>query len=83
MNLLMLAPAIHEQLLFLPRLERGWVDVCLRAPQTVAAVSEWEGQYSSGTMIWPQRNSVSILKPRCNGIDDFAKANKHLPIKGS
>ena len=37
MNLLMLAPAIQEELLFLPRLEQGRGEVCLRDLQRVAA----------------------------------------------
>ena len=44
MNLLMLAPAIQESLLFLPRLEAGRGEVCLRDLQPVAAVSNWKGQ---------------------------------------
>ena len=44
MNLLMLAPEIQEELLFLPRVERGRAEVCLGELQRVAAVREWEGQ---------------------------------------
>lgn len=42
MNLLMLAPEIQEELLFLPRVERGPGEVCLRDLQRVASVVEWE-----------------------------------------
>lgn len=44
MNLLMLAPSIQEELLFLPRLEQGRGEVCLRDLQRVAAVNRWDGQ---------------------------------------
>lgn len=42
MNLLMLAPEIQEELLFLPRVEAGREEVCLRDLQGVAGVVEWE-----------------------------------------
>jgi hypothetical protein len=44
MNLLMLAPAIQEELLFLPRVEEGRGEVCLRDLQRVAAELVWESQ---------------------------------------
>ena len=44
MNLLMLAPAIQEELLFLPRVEAGRSEVCLGELQWVAGIVEWEGQ---------------------------------------
>ena len=44
MNLLMLAPSIQEELLFLHRVERGRAEACLRDMQRVAAVREWEEQ---------------------------------------
>ena len=44
MNLLMLAPAILEELLFLPRLERGRQEVRLRDLQKVATVIDWKQQ---------------------------------------
>ncbi len=46
MNLLMLAPAIQEELLFLPRLEHGRCEVCLRDLQRVAAKVKWRGQWA-------------------------------------
>lgn len=46
MNLLMLAPAIQEALLFLPRLEQGRGEVCLRQLQKVAAIIEWREQWA-------------------------------------
>lgn len=65
MNLLMLAPEIQEELLFLPRVERGRDDVLLRDVQSVAAVVEWEGQRSmihySRTVSSPTLTSVSLL----------------------
>ena len=44
MNLLMLAPAIQEELLFLPRQDQGRGEVCLRDLQRVAGVVEWAEQ---------------------------------------
>lgn len=44
MNLLMLAPAIQEELLFLPRVEQGRDEVCSRDLQPVAGVVAWNGQ---------------------------------------
>ena len=44
MNLLLLDPGIQEELLFLPRLEQGRGEVCLRDLQRVAAVVGWDGQ---------------------------------------
>lgn len=44
MDLLMLAPAIQEEILFLPRVETGRGEVCLRDLQRVAGIVEWEGQ---------------------------------------
>ena len=44
MNLLMLAPEIQEELLFLPRIEQGRGEVCLRDLQRVAGVMVWREQ---------------------------------------
>jgi hypothetical protein len=41
MNLLMLAPEIQEELLFLPRVEAGRGEACLRELQRVAGVVGW------------------------------------------
>ena len=46
MNLLMLAPAIQEKLLFLPRLEQGRGVVCLSDLQRVVATIEWREQWA-------------------------------------
>ena len=46
MNLLMLAPEIQEELLFLPRTEQGRGKVCLRDLQRVASVVDWHEQLS-------------------------------------
>jgi hypothetical protein len=46
MNLLMLAPAIQEKLLFLPRLEQGRGEVCLSDLQRVVATIEWREQWA-------------------------------------
>ncbi len=47
MNLLMLASALQEQILFLPRVEAGREDVCLRDLQWVAGVMAWSEQQAS------------------------------------
>ena len=44
MNLLMLAPEIQEEILFLPRVEEGRDEVCLRDLQPVAGVAAWREQ---------------------------------------
>jgi hypothetical protein len=44
MNLNLLAPAIQEWLLFLPRIESGPEPVCLKDLQGVARVVEWDRQ---------------------------------------
>ena len=44
MNLLMLAPEIQEELLFLPRLEQGRDEMCLKDFQAVAAIVVWREQ---------------------------------------
>ncbi len=44
MNLLMLAPEIQEELLFLPRVESGRDEVCLRDVQRVAGIIAWKEQ---------------------------------------
>ncbi|HEY8504556.1 MAG TPA: hypothetical protein VIL46_08230 [Gemmataceae bacterium] len=44
MNLLLLAPDIQEQLLFLPRVERGRDPVILAQLQPIAAVLDWRKQ---------------------------------------
>ena len=42
----MLAPAIQEKLLFLPRLEQGRGEVCLSDLQRVVATIEWREQWA-------------------------------------
>lgn len=44
MNLRLLAPDIQEQLLFLPRIDRGRGSIHLRQLQTIAAVPDWRKQ---------------------------------------
>ena len=44
MNLLMLAPDIQEQVLFLPRIERGREPFHLRQFQPIAATGDWAKQ---------------------------------------
>jgi len=44
MNLLMLAPDIQEQILFLPRVERGDDPIHMRQLQAIAGVMDWGKQ---------------------------------------
>ena len=44
MNLLNLAPDIQEELLFLPRTERGRDPIHLRQLQPIAAIPDWKKQ---------------------------------------
>ena len=44
MNLRLLAPDIQEQLLFLPRVERGRDQIHLRDLQSIAAAADWRKQ---------------------------------------
>jgi hypothetical protein len=44
MNLLQLAPDIQEQLLFLPRTERGRDPIILRQLQPIASTPDWKKQ---------------------------------------
>jgi hypothetical protein len=44
MNLLHLAPDIQEQILFLPRVERGRDPLVLRDLQPIAATADWRKQ---------------------------------------
>jgi hypothetical protein len=44
MNLLMLAPDIQEELLFLPRVERGHDPIHLRQLQPIALTPDWRKQ---------------------------------------
>ena len=44
MNLLLLAPALQESLLFLPKVENGRDTLALAEMQSVALEMNWEGQ---------------------------------------
>ena len=44
MNLLLLAPDLHEALLFLPRTERGRDPIHLRQLQPLAQIADWGEQ---------------------------------------
>ena len=44
MNLLLLAPDIQEELLFLPRIESGRDSLCLRKLQAIATTADWKVQ---------------------------------------
>ncbi len=51
MNLRLLAPDIQEQLLFLPRVDRGDDPLVLRHLQSISAVADWGKQ----RRMWAQR----------------------------
>jgi hypothetical protein len=54
MNLLLLAPDIQEQLLFLPRTEQGRDPVILAQLQPIAATPDWKKQRRMwARLIWP------------------------------
>lgn len=44
MNLLMLAPDVQEQILFLPRILRGDDGICVRHLQPIALTPDWKNQ---------------------------------------
>lgn len=44
MNLLLLAPDIQEEILFLPRVTGRWDPICLRKLQSIALVPAWGKQ---------------------------------------
>src|SRR6266849_2122627 len=52
MNLLQLAPRLQEQILFLPRTQRGRDPVHLGHVQPVAAVLDWKGQQQMAAKLW-------------------------------
>jgi hypothetical protein len=54
MNLLLLAPDIQEQLLFLSRVEQGRDPIHLRQLQPIAVVSDWRKQRG----MWAQLRQV-------------------------
>ena len=71
MNLLMLDPAIQEELLFLPRVDAGRDEVCLTGFQRVAAVGDWEMQRGvlpaiRTTIEWKSSRKTSPTLPRTN-----------------
>lgn len=57
MNLLMLAPAIQEELLFLPRLEQGRGEVCLRDLQALSRRKCWKQQRE----VWCETGHIAKL----------------------
>ena len=59
MNLLNLAPAIQESLLFLPRAEHGRAPIILRDLQPIAAVAEWAKQ----RRLWDRLRDRNSLLP--------------------
>ena len=46
-NLLMLAPEIQEEILFLPRAESGRDQYCLRNLQQITGLADWRQQFDS------------------------------------
>jgi hypothetical protein len=52
MNLLVLAPDLQEQLLFLPRVERGQRSILLRQLQPIALTPDWRRQRRLWKDLW-------------------------------
>lgn len=59
MNLLMLAPDIQEEILFLPRVTAGRDPIHLRLLQSIALVQDWRKQRKLWSELWSQRPSFS------------------------
>ena len=59
MNLLQLAPRLQEQILFLPRTQRGRDPVHLGQVQPIAAVLDWKQQQQMAAKLWgPEQPTV-------------------------
>ena len=56
MNLLMLAPQIQEELLFLPEVERGRDKIVLRMLQPISQEPNWKRQFQLWNRLQSQRN---------------------------
>lgn len=83
MNLLMLAPEIQEQLLFLPRVEAGREEVCLRDLQSVASAMEWRRQTDLSEISSTdtnRRDGTSIRKRSSEYVCEFAVLSKPLDL---
>lgn len=59
LNLIHLAPDIQEEILFLPRTERGRDPVLLRDVQPIAAILDWSEQRRRWRMLTSTRRSQS------------------------
>jgi hypothetical protein len=55
MNLIHLAPAIQEALLFLAPIKRGRAPVLLADLQPIAALADWSEQRRAWRRLWPRR----------------------------
>jgi hypothetical protein len=62
MNLLLLAPDIQEQLLFLPALYRGRDPIHLRRLQAMALVLDWTGQRPQWASLLQERANLELLQ---------------------
>jgi hypothetical protein len=62
MNLLVLAPDIQEQLLFLPASDRGRDPIHLKRLQRIALVLDWTRQRPLWTTLYQERTSLELLK---------------------
>ncbi len=60
MNLLMLAPEIQEEILFLARAERGRDEMCLRDFQGVTSVVRWADESFDFTAA-PQCEQLKLI----------------------
>jgi hypothetical protein len=72
MNLLLLAPVIQEQILFLPPVVRGRDPIHLRRLQPIARIPDWSRQ---------RRMWTAILRDRMNHVKSpaIAETNRELP----
>ena len=68
LNLLMLAQALQEEILFWPRVEEGRDELCLRDVQPVAGVRQWEG--AEGVVDSCKESRVKTILDRLHGLRD-------------
>lgn len=61
MNLLLLAPDIQEEALFLPRYRKGKHSVTERQLRPIAAIPEWKRQRVLWRKLWPREGGVHHL----------------------
>lgn len=62
MNLLLLAPDIQEEILFLPRVEKGRDPILMRMLQPIALTADWKRQ----RRMWRERSEKESVVPLSN-----------------